>query len=343
MLRDCPLRRTLVDKPESFAHRWLARLAGNTGVYQEACMIQKEIQILGHRHTICGDPDYLGRMGETFETHTTDLLAALCPRGGSAIDIGANIGMTSLALAQLCDAGSVLAVEPVQSTYALLKCNLETAGAQNVTPINVALGADEGSVSMYVDERNLATAFVVDIGTGYEIPLTSLDRLVEQQTLTRLDFIKIDVEGCELEVLQGARTTLARFQPLVMLEMNHWCLNIFRRISLPEFRERLLELFPCVYAVDAQGWLDFSDPLNAGRIYHAHVFENRYMNLVAGFERDQLLARLACLPPPTAEPSAPQAVSELTNAEERLQAVLASTSWKLTAPLRHLGQWLRRN
>ena len=43
--------------------------------------------------------------------------------------------------------------------------------------------------------------------------------------------------------------TLARYKPRVLLEMNHRCLNAFHRITLPEFRDELLKLFPFVYAV----------------------------------------------------------------------------------------------
>ncbi|MBF7728938.1 FkbM family methyltransferase [Pseudomonas sp. N040] len=306
-------------------------------------MIQREIVILGQRRTVAGDRDYLGQMGDEFEADTTALLAALCNPDATAVDIGANIGLTTLALSAICSEGSVLAIEPVPVTFTLLDSNLATAGVQNVSTFNVALGAAEGSVSMYVDASNLATSFVVgiDAGAGHEIPMTSLDSLVSRQQLQRLDFIKIDVEGCELEVLKGAQETLARFQPIVMLEMNHWCLNVFRRVSLPEFRDRLLELFPCVYAVDHQGFLDFSEPLNAGSVYHAHVFENRYMNLVAGFDRKSLLARLGRLPMAAPSAAGPCADAGRDSAEQQLQAVLDSTSWKLTAPLRRLCHWAK--
>ncbi|HBO9849838.1 FkbM family methyltransferase [Pseudomonas aeruginosa] len=306
-------------------------------------MIQKEIVVLGQRRSILGDPDYLGRMGEEFEPETTSLLATLCDADATAMDIGANIGLTSLALSSICHSGAVIAIEPVPHTFELLSKNLATAGIRNVSTINVAVGAGEGSVSMFVDERNLATSFVVDIDSdsSQEIPLTSLDSLVSLSGVERLDFIKIDVEGCELEVLKGAESTLNRFKPVVMLEMNHWCLNVFRRVSLPEFREKLLQLFPYVYVCDQGGYLDFSDPLNAGSIYHAHVFESRYMNVVAGFDQTELLARLNSLKPAPQVAPAPCEVASSISAEQQLQALLNSRSWKMTAPIRRLSAWAR--
>lgn len=306
-------------------------------------MIQKEVVVLGQRRSISGDPDYLGRMGEEFEPETTSLLAALCDADAIAVDIGANIGLTSLALSSICHSGAIMAIEPVPHTFELLNKNLAAAGIQNISTFNVAVGAGTGSVSMYVDERNLATSFVVDIdsGTSQEIPLTSLDSLVSQSGIERLDFIKVDVEGCELEVLKGAEQTLNRFKPTVMLEMNHWCLNVFRRVSLPEFREKLLQLFPYVYAVDSGGYLDFSDPLKAGSIYHAHVFEGRYMNIVAGFDRADLVARLSSLKPALQAVAVPCALVTAASAEQQLQSLLNSRSWRITAPIRRLSAWAR--
>lgn len=271
-------------------------------------MLEKRLQIHGASHWIAGDADYLGRMGDTFEPFTGALLSGLCDVDSQVFDIGANIGLTALALAQACPIGQVLAFEPVPQTFAYLQRNIAQAGMLRVRALNLAVGAAVGSVSMYVDERNLATSFVVDIdsGNGQAIPLVSLDHLRRSGELPAPQVIKIDVEGCELEVLEGARELLAACRPRVMLEMNHWCLNVFRRISLPQFRDALLALFPVVYAVDEQGYLDFADPLNAGHIYHEHVFANRYMNIVAGFERDDLRQRLDAICGPAS--SAPASV-----------------------------------
>lgn len=61
-------------------------------------MIRKTISIGGHLHEVWGDTDYLGLMGEAFEPDTVDILRAFCDSANTVIDIGANIGLTSLAL-----------------------------------------------------------------------------------------------------------------------------------------------------------------------------------------------------------------------------------------------------
>lgn len=168
-------------------------------------------------------------MGEAFEPDTVDIPRAFCDSANTVIDIGANIGLTSLALSSLCEEGQVVAIEPVPVTFRLLEKNLSLLPWGNVLEVNKALGDKDGSVAMYVNESNLATAFVVseESSGNLDIPLTTLDALVTDCGLASVDFIKIDAEGHELDVLGGARNTLEKFRPNVLLEMNHWCLNVF--------------------------------------------------------------------------------------------------------------------
>lgn len=77
--------------------------------------------------------------------------------------------------------------------------------------------------------------------------------------------------------------------------MNHWCLNIYRQISIPEFRERLTKIFPYVYAIDGLDYLDYVDENNVHHINYHHVLGFKYMNLIAGFDREQILSRLSLL------------------------------------------------
>lgn len=107
-----------------------------------------------------------------------------------------------------------------------------------------------------------------------------------------MDFIKIDVEGYELFVLEGAKKILNQFKPTVYLEMNHWCLNVMQRITLPEFRERLLDIFPYVFAIEKDTFLDFNCSKSFHVIAHEHLTKFKYLNLIAGFNHTELLNNL---------------------------------------------------
>lgn len=74
----------------------------------------------------------------------------------------------------------------------------------------------------------------------------SVDSLVSRLKLERVNFIKIDCEGAEVEVLDGAMETLRHFQPTVVLEFNAHCLMNFGRINPPDALDRIMSAFPVV-------------------------------------------------------------------------------------------------
>ena len=263
------------------------------------------VSIFGQQFAIYGDDDYLRGIGTEFEPDTVTLFALLCGKESRVIDVGANIGMTALALSQICSHGKIVAIEPVPRTFQYLRQNVSEAGVRNVTTLNFALGSSEGSIVMQGHPSNFACSFIADNYRipdkdhfAQRVPVKRLDDIYPGLSLDRVDFMKVDVEGFELEVFAGAREILNIYRPIVFLEMNHWCLNIYRHISIPEFRERLMQIFPYVYAIDGLDYLDYVDERNVHHINYHHVLEFKYMNLVAGFDRDDILARLAPLPTP---------------------------------------------
>jgi len=263
-------------------------------------MKAKLVRILDNAFKVYGEDDYLREIGEAFEPDNIAILKLLCDEDSRVLDVGANIGLTALAFSQTCPRGQIAAIEPIPRTFQYLKRNVTEAGTRNLKIFNFALGSSAGSVLMQGHPSNFACSFVADNYTipagdhfSYEVPVKRLDDTFSELSLDRLDFLKVDVEGFELEVFAGAREILNTYKPIVFLEMNHWCLNIYRRISIPEFRERLLNIFPYVYAIDGLDYLDYVDQRNVHHINYHHVLQFRFMNLVAGFDRQEILLRLS--------------------------------------------------
>jgi len=237
-----------------------------------------------------------------FEPSTIALLRSCCAEDSQVLDVGANIGMTSLALSEICAKGRVVAIEPIARTFGFLQRNISVAGAMNVATFNFAAGSGEASLPMQANLSFLAGAFVSNKCTveakdhfSETVSVKTLDKEFPLLSLDRLDFMKIDVEGFELEVLRGAEGLLRRFQPTVLLEMNHWCLNMFQRVTLPEFREKLLAVFPCVYAVEQSEFLDLGNDKDWYTVAHEHMVNFKFINLLAGFDRSDIVAKLAAL------------------------------------------------
>jgi FkbM family methyltransferase len=152
------------------------------------------------------------------------------PPGGVAIDVGANLGEWALPLARrVGPGGRLFAFEPQPRIHAALG---ESLGLNNLTQAILlpdAVSDREGETVMALPE---VTSSTVDTGqahlgapgageAGITVSTVTLDGFATRAGLTRLDLVKIDVEGHEREVLAGGAGLLARFRPVVVLEIGH--------------------------------------------------------------------------------------------------------------------------
>ena len=131
------------------------------------------------------------------------------------LDIGANIGYYSILFSRLAPQGKIYAFEPT-NTFDMLKENLGYNKTANVIPFKMAVGNTTGikTENFYRlwDEKE-------DKAESLECPFTTIDQFIEDNNITRIDAIKIDVDSYDFEVLQGAINSLKRFNPFVMVEI----------------------------------------------------------------------------------------------------------------------------
>jgi FkbM family methyltransferase len=141
------------------------------------------------------------------------------------LDIGANIGLWSLILSDAVgDRGTVCSFEPALASFEVLSNNVRINEAENVITNHIALSNTNGSIRLYHDidsSRNSLGQTRTSGNTDYEIVDTkTIDTYVANAGLNKVDFIKIDVEGAEPLVFQGANETLDKFKPGVLFEIN---------------------------------------------------------------------------------------------------------------------------
>jgi FkbM family methyltransferase len=120
-------------------------------------------------------------------------------------------------------AGRVIAVEPVAENQACLRRTIDANRLSNVTLVDAAAGEQDGVLTLSLSDGcpGAHSAVLQRGGPHREVPLTAIDSLVARLSLDRVDFMKVDVEGYEPQVIQGARRTLGRFRPTVVAATYH--------------------------------------------------------------------------------------------------------------------------
>ena len=140
--------------------------------------------------------------------------------GDIVLDCGANVGVYSRFALQR-GASLVVAIEPEPLNVECLRRNLAPEIAMGkVIVVPEGVWSSDGHFSLTLDPGN-AAAHSMTINHGgktIEVPVSRIDSLVQRLGLERVDYIKIDIEGAEREALSGARNTLAKYRPTLMIE-----------------------------------------------------------------------------------------------------------------------------
>ena len=150
---------------------------------------------------------------------------------GVCVDAGANIGYHTVGMAKLLNgAGQVVAFEPQRIIFQQLSGNVFLNNLRNVTTINAALGDKNDTIAMdYInlDQENINVGGT-KVGSGGNVAeMLKLDDL----GLLDVSFMKVDIQGCEVAFLRGAKDTITRSRPVMFVEVENHLLNCFGESS----------------------------------------------------------------------------------------------------------------
>lgn len=181
---------------------WLSRLvnllrAGPVDVQYQGASFRFHHQGSATERGALFNPDY--------NLDELDFLRHHTPEGGVFVDVGANVGTFSLVMARhVGPQGIVIAIEPHPVTFARLSFNSAASGARQVRLVQAAAGDSDGELMIETDGVNLGASHVVT-GTAsahaIKVPSLRLTRILDEARVTRIDALKIDVEGFEDRVL----------------------------------------------------------------------------------------------------------------------------------------------
>ena len=183
-----------------------------------------QLKLAKHGYTLYNKHDkYIGRSIEIygeFSEKEVALFKQVCKQNSVVVEIGANIGTHTQALSKMVgENGRVYAFEPQRVVFQTLCANMALNSIENVEAFQTALSNENGSLLLpdiqYDKEGNFGGIEIDKFSYGRKIPKVKLDDFLE---LDSLDFIKIDVEGMEKEVIDGAIGLIEKFKPILYVE-----------------------------------------------------------------------------------------------------------------------------
>jgi FkbM family methyltransferase len=189
-----------------------------------------------------------------YDKTTSRLLKMLLREDSTVMDVGANVGALTLLMAKIANRGQVIAVEPGPFLFERLQANiaLNPRLSRNVITRQVGLGTEEGELFWSEDPNNRGNAGLLQ-NSGVRVSVVTLDSLVDSLQIHVMDFIKIDVEGMEYEVIMGGLRSIKRLRPLVYFET----LEAFRQIRgfdlYGKIQQQLTALDYELFFVDRRG------------------------------------------------------------------------------------------
>lgn len=153
-----------------------------------------------------------------YEPNLNYLQAMISP-GSTVIDVGANIGFMSIQFSNwVTTNGLVIAIEPEPNNVCTLNQIIQAKKITNLKVINGAAAERDGNLFLEVNPMNPADHRLSE--TGLQVKAFTIDGLLKQITHTHISLIKIDVQGAEPRVLEGASATINQHHPLILIEID---------------------------------------------------------------------------------------------------------------------------
>jgi FkbM family methyltransferase len=208
-----------------FVRRWAARHAPETPLLIE--------DFRGGARFRCFLREHMGSQIFFRGSYSGDqltIIEKLLGEYGVFVDAGANQGEFSIAAAKVAHQGKIIAFEPVSEYRQRLLANIQLNDFKNVQVIAAALGEQEGLLPIYDQPENftdgtrhegLPTLFATESRHHARevVPVRRLDDVVRELGVSRVDIIKLDIEGAEWIALRGAINTITSYRPTLILEI----------------------------------------------------------------------------------------------------------------------------
>lgn len=158
------------------------------------------------------------------KSDSSDHVLKYLKQSETIFDIGANIGQTALNMLKTQQLkglnATIYAFEPYPKTFHKLETNIALNKSSHIRAFNIGLSTEKGMLYMTQHSPSNSGGFrMTQKSTNtISVPVISLDEFVSENHITKIDFIKIDVEGFEIQVIEGAKKAIETFKPILIFE-----------------------------------------------------------------------------------------------------------------------------
>ena len=207
---------------------------------------EKTIQVNGYSMSVIPNDKGISLELLLFKTHeplTTKLTIKELRNGMVCVDIGSNIGYYALLESKIVGKnGKIFAIEPSPENFNYLNNNLKLQNFSNTETYQIAIGNQDGTAKLTVGNKSNHSKVITEYQTipnGLDVisvPIKKLDTFVQEQNISKIDFVRMDVEGFELNVIEGMKNVLRKLRPMIQVEVH-------KKFLGAKNTKKLLEIF----------------------------------------------------------------------------------------------------
>ena len=214
---------------------------------------------------------------EKYEPYETQLILRQARVGEVVVDVGANIGYYTVLLAdKVGKNGKVYAFEPDKTNFEILVKNIKENDLKNVVAVNAAVGSRSGKLKLYKSKENLGDHKLYDQnppvdkstsslkkGGSLKTEIVKIIKLDEYLADIKVDLLKIDTQGWEPEVIEGAKEIIKKNKPVMFLEYSPASYKM-AKLDGHKMMKFLKKIYPKIWWIDE--WLYIYKNLSQGKI-----------------------------------------------------------------------------
>jgi len=216
-------------------------------------LYRKTIVKIGNVYFILIDSESYAIIDPNYEHNVQHLLLSSVKEDDVFIDVGAHIGKYTVMVGKSLMRGLVIALEPDIENFLFLLKNIKLNRLTNVLLYPIAAYNKKRYIKLYLRKGFKGRSSVKRASDWYTtVPALPLDYIVHMLRLNKVDWIKIDIEGAEVEVLEGALNILKKYRPKLIIEVStENTRNVFSLLFKYGYRFRILERRSTHYMVFA--------------------------------------------------------------------------------------------